>query len=44
MVSVSYYTGDIWYHNWHGKYVKGLVIPMFGGYYSFKDAYVQGRQ
>lgn len=32
------------YQTFRYKWVKGLYLPMFGGYYALKDAYIQGRE
>ena len=26
MLSVNYYTGEIWYHNWHGVFIQSLEL------------------
>jgi oligopeptide transport system substrate-binding protein len=35
------YYGDL--QTFRYKYVKGFMIPLFGGYYSLKYVYIQGR-
>lgn len=38
---VSTYYDDV--QTFRYKYVKGLIQPLFGGYYILRDAYIQGR-
>lgn len=37
-----YFYQDV--HSFRYKYVKGMYLPMFGGYYDLKNVYIQGKQ